>query len=301
MLFLTADPHDDLPAEKTNMPLFFDTPGLRLDQGYQWDQVEDFPLKPDEVQAAPITPHSIKPRASKHRMNDRQRNQLQRLIRVINFGVTHAARFVNTPAKPGDAKWNAAQAELVLLRPQITAHQAVQASGGFSEATTNQAVERDELYALMQRVSRTAAPIAVEQNQPGIMDRFRMPSSRNDVSLPATGRAFADAITELSLASAFTDHGYEGNVVQDLLDEAQDITDAEGAQGGALSKQVGATESLPALLKKVRDHVKCQGTVIMNRFRNDPGFLGAWKTASHVTSTPSGLPPPPEPPAPPPP
>lgn len=282
------------------MPLYFDTPGLRLDEGYHWDQVEDFLLKPGEVQAPSVTPHSIKQRASKHHMNDRQRNQVQRLIRVKNFCSEHAPKFTNTPAKPGDVKFNGSKTALDALLPLITAQQATQASGGFGEASTNQAVEREELVELMRRVNRTAAAIAVDANQPGIMDRFRMPASNNDVLLAAAGKAFADAITELNLMAAFTEHGYEGDVVQDINDEAQDVTDAEGSQGGALSNQSGATASLPSLLKQGRDLVQCVGTILRNRFRNNPGLLGAWKTASHVVASPGGPPPPsPAPPAPP--
>ncbi len=280
------------------MPLYFDTPGLRLDSGYRLDQKEDFPNKPGAAQP-PATQTSIQPRAHKHRMNDRQRNQTNRLLRVKAFCAQHTPSFTNTPAKPGDVKFNGARTELGTLLPLITGRQAVQASGGFGQASTNQAVEREELVDLLRAVIRTAGAIAIDLGTPGIMDRFRMPASNNDVELANAGDAFADAILELNLASGFTEHGYEGDVVADLRAEAQDVRDAEGEQGDAQSTQSGATAALPGLLRQGRDLVKCLDAVIKNRFRNDAETLGQWKTASHVTATPGGGDEPPAPPTPP--
>ena len=235
-------------------------------------------------------------------MNDRQRNQLNRLINVEQFCVDYAAAFTHTPAKPGDAKFAAAKAQISALIPQITSQQATQASGSFGQATMNQAVERQELVELLRVVNRTAAAIALDKNEPGLMDRFRMPAVTNDALLVATGEAFATAITELNLAADFTDHGYEGDIVADLNAEAADVREAESSQGGALQGQGGATASLPGLLKKGAETVKCLDAILKNRFRNDPATLGAWKIASHVMSTGGGggeEPPAPTPPTPP--
>ena len=113
------------------------------------------------------------------------------------------------------------------------------------------------------------------------------------------GYASATAITELSLAADFTEHGYAGAIVTDLIAEAKDVRDAEGDQGSALSGQAGATAALPGLLKQGRNLVKCLDTVIKNRFRNDAEILGAWKTASHITASGGGSEEPPAPTPPP--
>jgi len=283
------------------MPLYFDTPGLRLDQGYHWDQVEDFPNKPGDAPPTLSPKSTLNHRPRKHRMNDRQRNQLNRLISVKQFCVDHAPSFTNTPAKPGDAKFATLQTQVIALIPQITAKQATQASGGYGQTTMEQAVERQELVELLRTVNRTASAIALDKNEQGIMDRFRMSAVTNDALLVAVGKAFATAITELSLAADFTEHGYEGDIVADLNAEAQDLEDAEGAQDGALQEQGGATASLPSLLKEGAHAVKCLDVIIKNRFRNDPAVLGAWKIASHVMSTGGGgeAPPAPTPPTPP--
>ena len=232
-------------------------------------------------------------------MNDRQRNQVQQLLRVQAFCAEHAPKFTNNPTKPGDAKFNAATAGLTTLVPTITAQQATQASGSFGQSTMDQAVEREELFTLMRTTVRTMSAISADANDPGMMDRFRMTRGNNDLEAAAQADAFAAAITELNLAAEFTAHGYEGDIVADLIAEAQDVRDAEGQQGDALSAQAGATASLPGLLTQGRLIVKCIDAVIKNRFRNDPEMLGAWKTASHVTATSGGGSPPPAPPAPP--
>ena len=284
------------------MPLYFDTPGLRFDAGYHWDQVEDFPHKPGSAPTTLLPKPHPQHRAHSHRMNDRQRNQLNRLINVKQFCLDHTPDFTNTPVKPGDAKFATAKTALTALIPQITAHQSTQASGSYGHASMNQAVERQELVDLMRAVNRTANAIAIDQNEPGIMDRFRMPPLSNDALLVATGQAFATAITELNLAAEFTEHGYEGDIVADLNAEALDVQEAESEQGGALQNRGGATASLPSLLKQGANLVRCLDAVVKNRFRNSPETLGAWKIASHVMSTGGSAVPvvPPTPPAPPP-
>lgn len=278
------------------MPLYWDTPGLKYDSGHKWDQEEDF--VPD---TSPIFPSAkIQHRTRPYRMNDRQKNQVNRLIRVKAFCTQQAPAFTNTPAKAGDAKFASARTALDVLLPQITTRQSTQASGRYGQASMDQAVEREELLELLRTVNRTAAAIAIDKADPGLMDRFRMPSTNNDLVFAATGDAFAAAITELSLAADFTEHGYEGDIVADLTAEAQDVRDAEENQGSALSGQAGATASLPGLLKQGRDLVKCLDVVFKNRFRNNAEVLGAWKVASHVTSTGGSIEeaPPPTPPTP---
>lgn len=270
------------------MPLYFDTPGLRFDQGYRWDQVEDFPNKPGDTQPDTSPKPTPNHRTHKRRMNDRQRNQTGRLINVKKFCADHTPAFTNTPPKGRDAKFATAKTQISTLLQQITAQQTTQVSGSYGQATMNQAVERQELVELLRTVNRTAAAIALDRNEPGLMDRFRMPPLSSDAVLVASGRAFATAITELNLAADFTDHGYEQDIVADLTAEAADVEDAESSQGGALQDQGGATASLPSLLKQGSNAVKCLDAIIKNRFRNAPGTLGAWKIASHVISTGGG-------------
>ena len=221
-------------------------------------------------------------------MNDKQRNQVARLLRVQGFLNEHAGNFGNAPGKPGDAKFAAARTSINGLVTEITGKQAEQASGGFSAATTNQEVEREELLDLMRLVVGTAQAIAIEKGTPGIMDRFRMPASNSDVVLAAAGDAFADAIVDLSLATEITEHGYEDDIVADLRAEAADIRTAEQAQGTALSGQVAVTAALPVLLKEAANVITTLTSVIKIRFRRDPDMLAAWKTASHATATPKG-------------
>jgi hypothetical protein len=266
------------------MPLYLDTPGLRFDQGHRLDQLEDFVPPTTEPVS---TQNSRKHRTQPYRMNNRQRAEVQRLIRVKGFCASEQGRFNNTPAKAGDAKFTELRASLVALRPQITRKQAVQAGGGFHQATAEQAVERLGLLELLRSVNRTVAAIAETRGEPGLMDRFRLPHGNNDTELATTGDAFATAITELNLAPAITDLGYEGDIVADLTVEAEEFRISEEEQGNALGDRVGATGSLPGLLKKGRTLVKSLDALIKNRFPKDAALLAKWTTAKHVTAAPS--------------
>lgn len=261
-----------------------------------WDSESDAEIKqqpPFPIQQPPQHPTRL------HRMNDRQRNQVQRLLRVKGFCDEYAPLFTNTPPKPGDVKFAAGRTAIGTLLTQIQGRQAVQASGSFGQASGRQEVERLELVELMRAVIRTAGAIADERDDPALIDRFRMPRGTNDVELVARANAFADAIVELNLAAAFTEHGYEGDVVADLRAEAQDVTDAEQEQGSAQGTQKGATASLPGLLRDARIQVQALDAVIRNRYRNDPDMLARWQTASHVVASGGGGTEPPAPPAPP--
>lgn len=282
------------------MPLYLDTPGLRFDKGYHLDQEEDFPLRPGEKPPQP-SPASKQRHSPRHyRMNDRQRHQLNRQIRVEAFCKKQAPDFTgNTPPKAGDAKFTELHSANTVLIPKITGQQATQAGGSYGQATIDQAVERAELLDLLRSTNRTASAIAIDKRDPGLLDRFRMPASHNDAQYAAAGQAFATAIEELSLVTDFTAHGYEGDIVADLRAEAKDLLDAEGDQGGASQTQGAATAALPGLLRQGRDIVKCLDAIIKNRYRNDAATLGAWKIASHVTSSAGGGEEPPAPTPPP--
>ena len=124
-------------------------------------------------------------------MNDRQRNQLNRLINVKQFCEDRAADFTNTPPRPGDAKFAEARTQLAAVITAVTSQQAAQASGNYGQKTMDQAVERQELVELLRTVNRTAQAIALDRAEPGLMDRFRMPGNSNDTMLVAAGREAA--------------------------------------------------------------------------------------------------------------
>lgn len=275
------------------MPLYLDTPGLRLDEGYYLDQVEDFPLRPGEVAtpppatATPVSYPSLPTRNRKRHMNDRQRAQVNRLLRVKAFCTNNAAAFTHTPPEPGDAKFATTRTALDALLPKITGKQAAQVGGGGGQATANQEKERDELIAVLRRVNGTASAIAGERKTPALMERFRMPPLV-DAELVASAEAFATAIEELNLAAAFTEHGWKVNPATRLRAEAEDIGATEQAQANASSVSAGATNALPGLLKEGKVLVTILDNLIKVAFEHDADMLGRWKTASHLQSTGGG-------------
>jgi hypothetical protein len=119
------------------------------------------------------------------------------------------------------------------------------------------------------------------------MDRFRMPTGGSDEDLRTKLRAFADAIEDIGLAGEFEELGHEGPVAE-LRQTAEDFRGSEGEQGDALANQVGATKSIPALIREGRAAVKTFNAMFSLFYKGNVGMLAAWKSASHLERDGSG-------------
>jgi hypothetical protein len=60
----------------------------------------------------------------------------------------------------------------------------------------------------------------------------------------------------------------------------------ESSQANALAEKAAATANIAAALKRERDIMRELNAVVRNTFRNDPGLLAAWKSASHIEKAP---------------
>ena len=114
-----------------------------------------------------------------------------------------------------------------------------------------QRVLRSEVDDTLRDINRTAGSVADDTERPWIMDRFRMPQGDNDDVLRAKLRAFADAIEELGLAADFAAVGLTVTPA-DLRLMATDFEGLEGEQGVARGEQVGATATIPVVLRRGR-------------------------------------------------
>lgn len=119
------------------------------------------------------------------------------------------------------------------------------------------------------------------------MDRFRMPTGGSDEDLRTKLRAFADAIEELGLAAKFEELGHDDPAAE-LRQTAEDFRGSEGEQGDALAEQVGATQSIPALIREGRAAVKTFNAMFSLFYKGNVGMLAAWKSASHLERDGSG-------------
>jgi hypothetical protein len=231
-------------------------------------------------------------------MNAQQAAEVQTALRVQGFCEEVKPQFSTAPPKPGDEKFKTTTAALRAINDELAGKHAVQTSGGFAEASTEQASERQGLFYLISLVNQTVAAIAADRATPSLMDRFRMPHGNNDEELAAKGNAFANAITSLDLVNEIHSHGYAGDIVADLNEAADALRSSESDQGNALGDQVGATAKLPTLLRQARIQRKTLNAIILNRFRSDSEMQGRWASANHVAAPRNKSKPPATPPQP---
>jgi hypothetical protein len=135
--------------------------------------------------------------------------------------------------------------------------------------------------------NRSAASISEEKKDPSIMDGFRMPTGTGDEELRTKLRAFADAIDDLGLADEFESIGHT-DTAADLRQMAEDFRGSEGEQGDALAEQVGATQSIPVLIREGRAAVKTFNAIFSLFYKGNVEKLAAWKSASHLERDGSG-------------
>src|SRR5437773_5742 len=106
------------------------------------------------------------------RMKKTENRKYDMLLRVRDFGATHAADFpVNTVGNKLFAAVGAAASELA-------SHAVVQASGTDHQSVTSKAMIREALLKDLETINHTAKAMAVEI--PHLKDKFSMPHGSGD-------------------------------------------------------------------------------------------------------------------------
>jgi hypothetical protein len=205
---------------------------------------------------------------------------MNRFVRAKNWADGRATDF-STAKPPVLAKFTATGAKLADAVAGLEKKAALQASGSYGEETEGQRVMRADVEETLRDYNRSAAAISEEKKDPSIMDRFRMPTGGSDEDLRTKLRAFADAVEALGLAGDFEALGHDDPVAE-LRQTAEDFRGSEGEQGDALAEQVGATKSIPALIREGRAAVKTFNAMFSLFYKGNVGMLAAWKSASHL-------------------
>ncbi len=219
-------------------------------------------------------------------MTKRQKQELNRFVRAKTWADGRATDF-STAKPPVLAKYTATGAKLADAVAGLEKKGALQASGSYGEESESQSVLRADVEEMLRDYNRSAASISEENKDPSIMDRFRMPTGGSDEDLRTKLRAFADAIEELGLAAKFEELGHDDPAAE-LRQTAEDFRGSEGEQGDALAEQVGATQSIPALIREGRGAVKTFDAMFSLFYKGNVGMLAAWKSASHLERDGSG-------------
>jgi hypothetical protein len=213
-------------------------------------------------------------------MTKRQRQEMNQFVRAKNWADKRATDF-STAKPPVLAKFTATGAKLGDAIAGLEKKAALQASGSYGEETESQGVLRGDVEETLRDYNRTAASISEEKKDPSIMDRFRMPTGGGDEDLRTKLRAFADAIEDLGLVEAFEAIGHDAPAAE-LRQMAEDFRGSEGEQGDALAQQVGATQSIPELIREGRGAVKTFNAMFSLFYKGNVGMLAEWKSASRL-------------------
>jgi hypothetical protein len=219
-------------------------------------------------------------------MTKRQRQEMNRFVRAKKWADGRATDF-STAKPPVLAKYTATGVKLADAVAGLGAKAALQASGSYGEETESQSVLRADVEETLRDYNRSAASISEEKKDPSIMDRFRMPTGGSDEELRTKLNAFADAIEDLGLVAKFEEIGHDDPAAE-LRQTAKDFRGSEGEQGDALANQVGATKSIPALIREGRAAVKTFNAMFSLFYKGNVGMLAAWKSASHLERDGSG-------------
>jgi hypothetical protein len=224
-------------------------------------------------------------------MQSSEARQLGRSQRVQQFGIAQPEVFPagsHAATVLADHKAAATEAE------QQAARQ-VAAMLEYQENTEQKNVAIKSLILLMRLINRTAR--SINKQFPGIADQFRMPTVYSDQEILNRARAFITAATPIAVE--FTKRGLPESFPEDLQAAIDAVEAAEARQSKALANQVTATAALGLALKQEQEVMIELNIIVRNYFRNDPGTLAAWASASHVERAPKrkkkATPPPPPP------
>jgi hypothetical protein len=230
-------------------------------------------------------------------MKDTQTHVFDMSQRLRVFAVTH----------PNDFSAGSRQAELVnSLNPTITqaeeyAGKQVAANLDKQESVEEKRAAIKSLLLQLKAINLTAR--SINQRFPGLAAQFKMPRD-SEQSILNCARAFIEAATPI--AAEFTTRGFPATFLADLQSTIAAVEAANTHKANALAAQTAATAGLDAAIKQLVTIVRELSAIMRNLYRQDPGNLAAWNSASHVQrsprkKTPKKTPTPPTPPSTPPP
>jgi len=207
-------------------------------------------------------------------MNSLSTRRYEMLVRVRDFGVTHAALF--PPSRLGAQAFAAVGGAVAALSD----HAASQFSGRGSarEGTVSKAVAREALRDDLEAILRTARALALDM--PGIDDKFRPPRGTGDQTVLHAARAFArDAAP---LAADFIKHDMPEDFLDDLQNDIKELEEAMRDHEAGKDTHVAARAGIESAIDAGLDAVRRLDAIVPNRLRNDATTLALWERARHV-------------------
>lgn len=217
-------------------------------------------------------------------MNDSERRRYECFIRIRQFGIDNAGDFATIPVAV--TNFDVITTEIDFLDEEGADQQ--EGFGDARGATETKGTARENLREEMSDIARTAR--SMEYQFDGIADRFKMPRNASDQTLLATGRAFHSEATPI--AADFVAYGMPANFLTELAAAADAFEATFGVQGSAIDSHVEATAEIGESVQRGMVARRILDGVVRNVYKNDPGKLAAWTSASHIEKPPKKTEPP---------
>ena len=210
-------------------------------------------------------------------MKDLERNQLNTLTSVRDFGTQQAALF--PPAQLAGELMTTISGVVDELSG-LAAVQTASINTGRQD-TEGRAAARAALRQDMEAINRTAHAMAVRT--PGIDTKFRL-TRGNDQQLLALARAFVSEATPLK--SEFLRYGMAADFLDDLTADIGAFGQLVASRQRSVEARTASTAGIDDALERGMDALKELDGILRNVLRDDVQTLAAWITASHVERPP---------------
>lgn len=211
-------------------------------------------------------------------MNDKESRIYQKFVRSRDFGLAHSGDF--------DATSLAMQtvSALSTVITEIDGHflNETSALGGARQGTESRAQARAALRDDLEAINRTAR--VMENEVPGISEKFRVPRNNNDQELLNAARAFQADATPLK--TQFIAHEMPADFLDDLRSDIDAMQAAINSQSTGVGNHVAAGAALDDAISRGLELVRKLDAIFRNKYANNPAVLAEWTSASHTERAP---------------
>lgn len=194
--------------------------------------------------------------------------------RVQTFGQTNASDFA------ADSKATGHFTNTGNIIQQIDAAKALQKGG---DATAKE-VLLDGLRLDLQNIARTAR--AIEQDQPGVVAKFRLPDSPSQTALLTAVDAFIVELKKPGVTEQFIAHELSAEFVKNLEEDRKAAAAAQDAEESKDAEGVKNTAAIGRLIRDGMKEVNYLDAIVHNKYARNPEKLRAWESASHTERAP---------------
>jgi len=223
-------------------------------------------------------------------MNDTQRRRHERGLRVRDFVETVKDSFT------AGSKGAQSIAHVEQLVEQLTTLDASHATNRRAAlaGTSGKSDTREELRAMLRRISKTARAIGMDD--PALKDRFRLPDTNpNSQTLLGTARSILAEATPLK--ARFIEYGHTDDFLDTLGEKISAFESFATQQNTGVSARKADSAAIDSALDAVDEEIARLDAIIRNKFADDAARLAAWESARRVEHAPrknktTGTPPP---------